>query len=341
VIVPAARRAGAVWAGAAIVGAILFGPTGLRPHDLTSMALHVPGVGAVLAATWILLFVPAARVIVRADGASYLRALPGPRALPHVIAALALVALQMPWLALWLAGDGARGAAIVVALTVPIVAIAAWRPRPPRAKWPAWRGASRALAGVYARALRRRAGDAIVRGVGLAVLAGLAGALLASNNQLEGWHAATLATGAIVIVLVPGWAGLLLPLADVHRASAWLVATLGISEAARVAVLALVIALVYVAGAAIAVSAAAVVLGDAATIAWLAATALGAAAGTGLVATRLLLWADRSQVARAVRVAVGAVLASAACVLVLGLLGVTAGVALVAAGVLAIATVKP
>ncbi len=341
VIVPATRRAGAVWAGAGIVGAIVFGPTAMRPHDLTSMALHAPGVGAVLAATWILLFVPAARILVRADGTSYLRALPGPRVAPRVIGALALVGLQLPWLALWLLGDGARGVAIVCALTVPIVAIAAWRPRPPRATWPRWRGAGRALAGVYARALRRRAADAVVRGVGLAVLAGLAAGLLARNNDLEGSHAASLATGAIAIVLVPGWAGLLLPLADAHRASAWLAASLGVGELARAVVLAVVVAGVYVAGAALAVAASAVVIGDAVTIAWLAATALVAAAGTGLVAARLLLWADRSDVARAVRVAVGVVLASAGCMLVLGLLGIAAGAALVATGVLAIATVKP
>src|SRR5580698_2516196 len=61
VIVPGARRAAPVWAGSGIVGSIVFGGSGMQPHDLTTMALHDLGVGAALAVTWLLLFLPTAR----------------------------------------------------------------------------------------------------------------------------------------------------------------------------------------------------------------------------------------------------------------------------------------
>src|SRR5262249_43050805 len=47
VILPAWRRAVAVWVGCAIVAVVLFGPTGMQPEDLTHLALHHVGVGAV------------------------------------------------------------------------------------------------------------------------------------------------------------------------------------------------------------------------------------------------------------------------------------------------------
>ncbi|MDQ3297300.1 MAG: hypothetical protein M3619_12000, partial [Myxococcota bacterium] len=99
VIVPASRRAGPSWLGCALVAGLVFGGNGMHPRDLTGLALHHPGVGGVLALTWILIFVPAARVLVRADLATYLRSLPAPRLAPSLLAAAALLALQLPWLA--------------------------------------------------------------------------------------------------------------------------------------------------------------------------------------------------------------------------------------------------
>src|SRR6185312_13698325 len=104
VVAPAARRVAPVWIGAGIVGAVVFGPTGMQPRDLTGLALGAPAVGLVLVATWALLFLPAARVVVRADAARYLRSLPIPRWPAIAIGTAALVGLQLPWLALWLLG---------------------------------------------------------------------------------------------------------------------------------------------------------------------------------------------------------------------------------------------
>jgi hypothetical protein len=316
VVTPAGRRAQGAWVGATIVGAIVFGPNGLPPHTLTDMAWHVPAVAAVLGMTWLLLFLPVARVLVRADGARYLYALPGPRRMSRLVAAGVMVALQAPWLALWILGDGARGALVVGAMSVAIAAIARWQPRPVRGRAPVWRGAGSALAAVYARALVRRAGDALVRGAGLAVLAGLAAGLIVRNNELTGLAAARAGAVTISVVLVPGWSGALLPLVDAHRATAWLAASLGIAEASRRAVLALMVAALYVTGAAIA-SLATIAVVAPVTAGGIAAAAIIAALAGSFVATRGLVWADRSQVAPGLRVVVGAIVASAVSVIAL------------------------
>src|ERR1041384_2882977 len=95
VIVPASQRAEAAMLGCGIVAAVVFGPTAMRPADLTGLALHVPAFGAVLAVTWLLVFVPTARMIVRAAPAAYLESLPGnPRAV-RAVAAASLIVLQL------------------------------------------------------------------------------------------------------------------------------------------------------------------------------------------------------------------------------------------------------
>jgi hypothetical protein len=339
VIAPAGRRASAVWIGAGIGGGVVFGPTGMHPSDLTELALRAPGVGAVLALTWLLLYVPTARMIVREEGGLYLRSLPAPRGQAVAIAVLAFIALQLPWLALWTIGAGVRGLGFVVALSLLIALVAMWRPRPRRAGWPRWRSDRAALRGVYVRALRRRATDALVRGVGLAVLAGLAAGLVVRNNALVGDRAAVLGTGVIAIVLVPGWAGALLPLVDAHRASAWLASSLGVSAFARAAVLAMTVAGVYAAGTAIAVAATSVFL-DGSTIGWLALVAIVTALGIALAATRALVRAERDDKSAATRVVTGAIVASALAVICLAWLGLSGAGAMLVVGVCALLTAR-
>ncbi|MEO7734484.1 MAG: hypothetical protein ABIY55_26245, partial [Kofleriaceae bacterium] len=113
VVVPAWRRALAAWIGCAIVAAVIFGPTAMHPADLTGLALDDPGVGVVLGATWLLIFVPTARTIVRAAPAAFLYSLPGDPRAAWAIGAVALVGLQLPWVALWIIGDGVRGLAVI------------------------------------------------------------------------------------------------------------------------------------------------------------------------------------------------------------------------------------
>ena len=335
VIEPAWRRALAVWVGSAIASAIVFGPTGMQPSDLTALALHAPGVAAVLAATWLLLFLPTARAIVWADAASYLRALPGPWLAPRLVGAVALIALQLPWIALWVIGDGLRGAGIAGALTLVIALVARWRPRTGRPRAPAWPAAGAALRGIYVRALRRRAADALVRGGGLAILAGLAAGLFVRNNQLAGADAAVLGASVIAIVLVPATVGPAIALLEAHRQSSWLAASLGVSRATRVTALVCALALVQLAASAIAIATAAVVLQAAAPVAWIALTSLASGLGAAMGNARVMLAAEQAP-SVATRLAAGAVVVAAMTVFWLGLLGVAGLAAILASALFAL-----
>ena len=337
VIVPASRRALPVWLGAGIVAAVVFGGTGMMPHDLTQLALHVPLAGAALGLTWVLLFIPTARLLVRDDATSYLRTLPFAPWPPRVLAVLAIVLLQLPWLALWLLGEHVVGALLALAITPIIGLLALWRAKPPRVRRGSWGGPARALLRVYLRALRRRATDSLIRATGLAVLAGGAAGLFARNNDLAPQQASVLATAVIAVVLVPGWVGCLLPLVEAHRGSAWLAQSLGIGEKTRVAVLGAAIFVVYVVASVVAVGVAALVMGDPATAGWLAALGLPSGIALALLSTRGVIWADRSNTPPA-KVMIATIVASACAVLLLGLLGAAGAGALFALGVLAIGT---
>lgn len=339
VLVTAARRVAPAWIGCAIVGGLVFGPTALQPRDVTMLALAHAEIGAVLAVTWLLVFLPTARVLVRADDAAYLRALPRPAVPPGVLAVAALVGLQLPWLALWILGDGARGLAVVVASTIVIAALAAWRPPRGRLRVPAWRSGAGALTGVQLRGLGRRAGDALIRGTGLALLAGGAAGLFVRNNALDGAGAATLGASVIAVVSVPAAAGPLLAVLDAHRASGWLAATLGVAPSARMLALVVTLAALQLAIAALGVVAAALVARpDLATFASLGATSLAIALGTALVHARILVGSEARADAPS-RIVGGAIAVAAIAAVCLGLFGVAGVLAFGALGVLAIATV--
>lgn len=341
VIGPASRRAAGVWVGAGIVAAVIFGPTGMQPADLTGLALHVPAVAVVLGMIWLLVYLPIARLIVRADAAAYLRSLPGSTPQAALLGGLAIISFQFPWLLVWTLGDGPRGAALVLGWTIVIVLIARWRPVFAASRAPAWTGAGAAMRGVHVRALRRRAGDALLRGTGLALLAGGAAGLFVRNNGVVGADAAVLGTCVIAIVLVPAQVGVLLVLIESHRQSTWLAASLGIGRGTRVVSLAFAITLVHLAATALALIAAALVIGpDPATLAMLAGTSLVASIGSALGETRALLSAEHLEMV-ASRTVSGAVVVAAVIVLCLGTLGVPGLLAILAAGILALASVKP
>jgi len=335
VVVPAWRRAVATWLGCGIAAAVIFGPTAMHASDLTGLALHDTGAGIVLGATWLLVFVPTARMIVR-PSAGYLYSLPGDPRVARLIAVLALIGLQLPWLALWIVGEGLLGAGVVIATTVVVVAVALWRPAVRRPSFPSWRRGGTALAAIHLRALRRRAGDALVRGVGIAVLAGVAAGLLIRNNQLEGESAGVLGATIIAIVLVPAQIGPALITLATHRDSAWLAASSGISRATRVAAVVCALSIVHLASAAIAVAVATVVTG---AVLWLPIVALATAFGTALGEARAMLANEESPTV-AVRVVVGAILVTGIAVLCLATLGASGALAMIAIGASALLTVK-
>lgn len=331
VIGPAYRRAGAVWVGCAIVAAIIFGPTAMHPRDLTRITLGEPGALAVLGGAWLLIFAPIARGLLHADAARFLRSLPAPRVTPLLVQAAALVGLQLPWLLLWVVGDGARGLVVVAASTIVVCVVAWWRPSRRVHSAPRWRSALGALRGVYLGALARRAGDALVRGAGLALVAGLAGGLFVRNNQLVDEPAARIAASVIALVLVPAQVGVLGVLLDAHRRSTWLARSLGITHGTRVLALVLVIAVTHLAAAALAIAGAALVLGSAASgsatlssIVWIAGTCLACALGSASGTARVILGAVRSPSA-AVRMAVGSLAVGVATIASLTLFGAALG----------------
>lgn len=336
VIVPASRRADAATLGCALVGAVIFGPTAMRPSDLTGLALHDPAVGAVLAATWLLVFVPTARMIVRPRTA-YLDSLPGDPIAARAISALALVVLQLPWLVLWLAGEGWLGAAIAAATTVAVAGLASVPAPRLRATFPAWRRPGAALVAIHLRALRRRAGDALVRGAGLAMLAGGAAALLVRNNHLAGEPAGVLAAQVIATVVMPAQLGTQLVTLAAHRDTAWLAAATGISRATRIAALVQAIAAVHLTAAAIAAIAAMAIAG---AEPWLPVVVLGTALGTSLGAARTLLASEASPTAP-VRVVIGAIVTAAVAVLCLAVFDAAGVLALLAIAGAALIRVAP
>ena len=336
VVVPAWRRAVATWVGCAIAAAVVFGPTSLRPSDLTGLALHDMGAGIVLGATWLLVFAPTARTIVRpADG--YLRGLPGDPGAARLVGALALIGLQLPWLALWIAGEGLLGAAIALAMTVIIAVLARWRPPVRRPTFPAWRRPGAALWAIHLRALRRRAGDAMMRGAGIAALAGLAAGLLVRNNQLTGAPAGVLGASVIAVALVPGQVGAALVAVVTHRETAWLAAASGVSRAARIAALVYTVAAIHLAATAIAVAVAMVVAG---ANPWLPVLALGTALGTALGEVRAMLVHEASPTVAA-RVVIGAIVTAAIAVVCLAVLDASGAIAVLVIGGSALLLVKP
>lgn len=328
VVVPAWRRAVAAWIGCAIVAAVLFGPTAMHPSDLTGLAFHDPGVGFVLGATWLLVFAPTARVLVRAAPAQYLYSLPGDPRGARLVAALALIGLQLPWLVLWTVGEGLLGLAIVLAMTAVIVGLARWRPPAFRARPPAWRHGGEALRGIHLRALGRRAGDALVRGAGLAVLAGAAGGLLVRNNQLEGEPAGVLGASIIAIVLVPAQIGAALVTLGAYRETSWIAAAFGIAPRTRITALVTAIAIVHLAAAAIAVAAAMVISGP---NPWLALLAAAVALATSLAEARTMVASEASPAAAA-RIVVAAMVMTAIAVVCLAMLDAAGALAILAIG---------
>ena len=334
-MVPAWRRAVAAWIGCGIVAAVVFGPTGMHAKDLTGLALHDPGVGAVLTATWLLVFVPTARVLVRAAPAQYLYSLPGDPRGARIVAALALIGLQLPWLVLWVLGERLLGLAIVLAMTALIVGLAHWRPPAFRAGVPAWRNAGQALRAIHLRALGRRAGDALVRGAGLAVLAGTAAGLLVRNNRLDGEAAGVLGASIIAIVLVPAQIGAALVTLGAYRETTWIAAAFGIAPRTRIVALVTAIAIVHLGAAAIAVVAAMVVSSP---NLWLAVLAVAVAVATALAEARSMV-ANEASPSAAARIVVGAIVIASIAVVCLAVLDAAGALALLAVGAFALLTV--
>lgn len=332
---PAWRRAGAVWASLAVLAAVVMGPTALTPPTVVVLLRGSPLVSGLLAALWLALLHPVARILMRAEAASFLRTLPAPRGAP-ALPWLTLALMHAPVPALLAAGGLRQGALLAwIALICASALLGAvrWpqRPRPP---------ARFASSGAGLRQILRRrllADDALLRALGFTGLAGLGAALLIGNNQLLGASASTLGLGVVVVLGTPAWAAVIQPLAVVHRRLWPLCASSGVPHVAYVGALAAVLAgaLIFLCVLAAALAALASQLPPGDALRMLAGAAvLGLALGAAGVT--VAHWATQSALI-AERVMTGALVCTAAAALLLGTLaeaGLAAALALAGAALL-------
>lgn len=126
---PVARAVLPVYAGLGLIGAVLFGPTGLTPDTVVAAEHEWVGVRLALWAVWLSGSAAAVREALLAEKATYFRALPIGAGL-HLGVSLGLaVAVQLPWIALFGMGGGWLAAARAGALAVAAGAVLAVGPR--------------------------------------------------------------------------------------------------------------------------------------------------------------------------------------------------------------------
>jgi hypothetical protein len=114
-----------------ILAAVIFGGNGVHPHDVTRFARTSLGFRLALLGVWLLISMPAARAILAARSAFYLRCLPVPAGtvVPVLLAFMVLVEVHWGWL--WLLGEGPAGAG-AVAVAIAGHALLVGRPSRPR-----------------------------------------------------------------------------------------------------------------------------------------------------------------------------------------------------------------
>ena len=104
---PALRRAGPVYGALAIVLAVPLGSRyGMRPKDVAEAADLVVGVRLALWLLWLALLAGAARALFRTEGLRYVRWMPIARWQVWAAQAFIMLALELPWVALWGLGSG-------------------------------------------------------------------------------------------------------------------------------------------------------------------------------------------------------------------------------------------
>lgn len=329
VALPAWRRAAAVWASLAIIAAIVMGPTGLMPGDVVDLLLHNPRAAALIAALWVSLFHPVARILVRAEAARFLQSLPAPR-LASQLPLASLAVMQLPPLLLFWAGEEAGwglavwGGCIAISYLATQLRLPPRRPRALR-----WTSPGHALRAVLAS--RLLTDDALLRGFAFAGIAGIGASLMIRNNQLVGPAASTLGLGTVVVLGTPAWAAVIQPLAVTHRRIWPLCTSAGMSPATWLAGLAVVLTVTLMGLCAVAALIAAAFGGlDFGDVARITGAAVGMGAALGLAGVRVGEWATRVKMVAERTVSGTLVLAAGGALLlgVFGELGILAALAL-------------
>ena len=106
---PALIAALPAYGGLGVLVGVLMGPTGMAPADMAEAAAASPLVRALLWSAWLAAMAPAARRLLLAPEAHFLRWLPIGRPLFWVAQAGVLVALELPWAVLWHLGSPPLG----------------------------------------------------------------------------------------------------------------------------------------------------------------------------------------------------------------------------------------
>jgi len=118
-----------IYFGVLVVVCIVFvGPQGMRAADLVFTLRTAPLWALVLWLGWIVLVFPIARLALTPPSSSYLRWLPAPRTVLYASAALAVFVAELPWIILFLRGEGLLSG---IAAGLGAVALhASWATRP-------------------------------------------------------------------------------------------------------------------------------------------------------------------------------------------------------------------
>jgi hypothetical protein len=238
----AMRRAAPAWVAVTVFASVLFGGNGMHPADLTGLMATSPGVLAAIGGTWLVLIAPVGAVLLDDRPTAYLRSLPaGRRWRWGTVTAFALIA-QLPWAALWAAGQGPVPAAIATApAAAAMLGVAALRWPLPR-RTPRWRGPMRAIVGVHARALWRQRRSSLGRGVVLATIGGAFAGLMVLRNELAAADAMVVLMAVLAVLLVAAVGALAAPVAESDRDLGWLLASTGVAPAERVLAMTAVLA---------------------------------------------------------------------------------------------------
>lgn len=126
---PALVRAVPAYAVLGLFAFILFSPNGMRAVDLLRVVAASRAAAAFLWSGWILLTTPAARALFETSETFFLRSLPVPPWHFWLIHAAHLLALQAPWMLLWLRGEGLLAALAAGVNAGAAAAILVARPR--------------------------------------------------------------------------------------------------------------------------------------------------------------------------------------------------------------------
>ena len=114
-----------------ICGSVIFGGAGMHARELTDFARTSLGFRLALLGAWLLISMPAARAILTARSAFYLRCLPVPAWIVAPVLTGFMVLVEAPWCWLWIAGEGPGGAG-AVGVAIAAHALLVSRPSRPR-----------------------------------------------------------------------------------------------------------------------------------------------------------------------------------------------------------------